>query len=438
MIMKKLLTLFAAAAALVACNKAQTTEPASTSREVRFTVSNLYTVSTKAAIGNGSQVAVWAGAPINANNVSMTVSMEAAATSGTLAPTVANTLLWAVGQTTAATNFLAVYPYESTRPLVGDTEAEKYIEYSIENTDASVAYANDFLAAAASQAPGTGDTPATVALAFKHPFVKLIYNINNTSDDFVASATISGIRRNGRVMFADATVATTGDAVAADAPVNLTVNGENSFMTIAMPETAAVNPTVKVTMVSGAVYTFTLAAPMALEAGKQYTATIAIAGTHGTEVSDRALAGTFTVTDWANVDAGAMTGGVTSDAGKWWYLEGNIDEVTGTADGNWTKHLPFRCIAATTWVVDFYYAATETDADHGIKIRYAADAADWSEAYGKEVVIDATYVKAEGAGDDYLVEGLSTSGNNMRINAPGKYRIKFYTDTHNFHIYKLD
>ena len=443
---KAFVTILGLAACLVACNKAEKVAPAALdpNRPVQFTVSNIYTLDTKAdAIANGKAVAIYAGSPINADNVSATVTMEAGATSGTLAPTVTNSLLWGVGQTTQATKFLAVYPYETTRPLVGETEETKYIEYSITDAE-SVEYADKFLAAAASQAPGTGETPAKVALAFKHPFAKLVYNISNTSDDFVASAAISGIRRTGHLMFATGEVTTTGEAVAADEAVALNANGVNSFMTVVMPESTAVNPVVTVTMVSGATYTFQLAAPTALAAGKVYTANIAISGSHSTTESNRTVLGTFTVTDWQNVDAGNLTAGGSTAAAKWWYLEGNIDTVDGTTDGNWSKHIPFKCVGPVTWQVDFYYAGTNDYSTNGFKIRYAADAADWSESYGMSTgniwVINVDDVKAEGAeGDPYLVHDLtSDNGTNIAMSAHGKFRIKFYTDTHNFHIYKLD
>lgn len=444
---KSIVTVFALAACLVACNKAEKVAPVpDVNRPISFTATNLCTMVTKATpIADGTLVGVYAGAPVSQDNVSLTVSMEPSATSGTLTPTVTNSLLWAVGQTTQATNFLAVYPYESVRPLVGGLEeADKYIEYSIASTD-DVAYANEFLAAAASQAPGTGETPAKVALAFKHPFAKLVYNITNTSDDFVAGATISGIRREGRLMFISGAVAPFGEAVPASAPVDLNVNGDNSFMTIVMPEASAINPVVTVNMVSGAQYIFQLSAAAVLEAGKVYTASIIIDGSHGGQTSDRTVMGTFTVTDWVNVDAGSMAAGGSTPAAKWWYLVGNIDEIPGTADGDWGKYIPFRCISATTWQVDFYYAGTATDYSQGFKLIHAATLPDWSEAYGMSPsnhwVIEAQYVQTEDddPSDDYRVHSLTIDGGyNIPIDTPGKYRIKFQPADKQFYIYKIN
>ena len=439
--MKKLLIIFAAAAALVACNKAETSGPSvpDPSRPVQFSVENFYSLSTKAEavpIANGKQVGVYAGAPINENNVAFNVSMEDAATTGTLAPAVTNSLLWAVGQTDQATKFLAVYPYESERPLLGTDESDKYIEYAITDA-ASVAYANIFLTASASQAPGTGTEPAKVALAFKHPFAKLVYNIDNQSDDFVSAVKVSGVRQTGHVLFADGTAVPTGDAIAADAAVALAENGTNSFMTVVMPEATAVNPLITVEMVSGAKYTYVLSAAVALAAGKVYSASITITGSHGTSASDRTVLGTFSVTDWENVDT-SVTGTGSTPAASWWYLVGNIDDVTGTTDGNWSKYIPFKCIGIDLWQVDFYYAGPD-----GFKLMYAATLPDWTNVWGMSGdnlwTINAADVKAEDAGNDYLVHHLTKDGgNNIVINAPGKFRIKFHPSENQFYIYTLD
>ena len=441
---KALIAFLVLAAGMVACQKSAdvTQSVPDPSRPVKFSVTNLISLETKAdAIATGKYVAVYAGAPISKDNVQMTVTMSDA-TSGTLEPTVTNSILWAVGQTTAATNFLAVYPYETTRPLLGDTEATKYIEYSITDA-ASVEYADKFLAAAASQAPGTDATPATVALAFKHPFAKLIYNIDNQSDDFVSGVKISGIRRDGNLMFATGAVTTTGDAVAADAAVALNENGTNSWYTVVMPEATAVNPIVTVEMVSGAKYVFRLSTASVLEAGKQYTADIEITGSHGDVSSDRTVLGTFTVTEWVNVDAGDLTQDSSTPAAKWWYLSGNVDKVDATGDSNWAAILPFKCTGVDTWQIDFYYAGGVEEASNGFKLRYATDIADWTESYGmspsNKWVIAAAEVKAEGAGDDYLVHSLTSEGGiNIRIDTAGKYRIVFHPSESKFYIYTLD
>ena len=444
--MKKILLAFAAIAVLVSCQKKDEMKPCvgDSSRPVTFSVENIYSLATKAdPIGNGTKVGIFAGDPINRENVQFNVTMTSAS-AGTLAPVVTNSLLWGVGQTTKATNFLAVYPWASGLSLVGVTEDVKSFSYEISDAE-NVDYADKFLTAAASQAPGTGETPAKVALAFRHPFAKLVYNIDNQSDDYIADVKISGIRRNGKIMFISGAAVPTGAVLDAENAISLNVVTPNaSYMTVVMPESTPVEPAITITMVSGAKYSYALTSSTTLLAGKVYTASITIAGTHGTEESNRTLTGTFTVADWENVNAGALTGGISSEAGKWWYLEGNIDEIGGTEDGNWNKHIPFKCVGPTTWQVDFYYAGTDDNQTNGFKIRYAADASDWEEAYGMSEgnvwVIDVETVKAEGAeGDPYLVHSLTTEGGtNIAMTGHGNFRIKFFTDTHNFNIYKLD
>lgn len=446
---KAFVTILGLAACLVACNKAEKVAPAALdpNRPVQFTVSNIYSLETKAPLDGTSAVEVFAGDPINASNVQLTVkTYDATAKTGTL--NTSNSLLWGVGQTDGSTNFFAVYPHEGSRTITKpeDTAVESnwYLPYSI-SAASDVAYANDFLVAVASQKPGTSTETNKVALAFKHPFAKLVYNINNTSDDYVVSATISGIRRSGNIGFTNGTVTPTGTAVAAESPVALdVVTAGTSFMTVVMPESSNVNPVVVLTMGSGAEYTFKLSGTgMALEAGKVYTATIPVTGTeHGETVSDRAVYGTFTVIDWTPVaiDKENIVSGGTTEATNWWYIVGNIAKENETTDSNWGLHLPLKCVGEHQWEVSFYYAGT-SDESNGFKIKYAPVASpstDWTEAYGKNATIAAADVTAAGE-SGLLVEGMYVTGvgDGIRIDTKGKYKVRFYDDTHNFHIFKI-
>ncbi|MBR6456998.1 MAG: fimbrillin family protein [Bacteroidales bacterium] len=434
--MKKFFLALAAIAALASCQKKDEMKPyvGDTSRPVSFSVENIYSLETKAdPIASGKKVGIYAGEPINKENVAFNVTMTGA-NAGTLAPVETNSLLWGVGQTTQATKFLGIYPYIPGLDLSGETESDKYIGFTLHNAD-DMATLDEILTASASQAPGTGETPAKVALTFSHPFAKLVYNIDNQTDDYVAAVKVSGVHPTGKIVFTSGAVVATGDPISSGAPFAIKeVVANSQYMMVVPPEASAVNPAVTVEMVSGAKYNFALTAGVPLAAGKVYTASITLDGSHVVEQSDRTVLGTFTVTDWENVNAGSMTGGVVADAEKWWYLEGNIDEVGGTSDGEWQKHIPFKCIGTTIWEVDFYYATEEVDIDHGLKIRYAADATDWSDSWGVDLLILAEDIPAEGK----LVQGLTQSGSNIRIDTPGKYRIHFYTDTHDFHIYKFE
>lgn len=449
---KTLFAMLGLAMCLASCNKTADVKISvpDPSRPVQFTVSNIYSLETKAdAIADGKFAAVYAGSPISVENAKMLVNMSGPA-SGTLSPAVTNSLLWAVGQTTQATNFLGVYPHENTRPLVkpDDSESNWYINYGIASND-DVDYANIFLSAAASQAPGEdASDPAKVALAFKHPFVKLIYNVENLSDDYVVGLKISGIHRNGHVMFTTGAVTTVGDAVAADAPVVLNANGENSWMTIVMPEELAVNPKVIVEMGSGAKYIYKLSAASVLEAGKVYTAAITVEGGHGETTSDRTVYGTFTVTDWVGVDAGDLTPDGSTAAEKWWYIVGNIDAVDGSTDTNWSKCIPFKCVGPDTWQVDFYYAGTNDDGSTGFKLMHAAPAnvPIWDDVWGMgtdtwTIESDTVYPQGDTGHEAHLVHDMASPGNDMKMDIKDqdsrKYRIVFTPASYNFYIYKI-
>ncbi|GEM_PF-5751308 len=446
---KAFVTILGLAACLVACNKAEKVAPAALdpNRPVQFTVSNIYSLETKAPLDGTSAVEVFAGDPINASNVKLTVkTYDATAKTGTL--NTSNSLLWGVGQTDGSTNFFAVYPHEGSRTITKpeDTAVESnwYLPYSI-SAASDVAYANDFLVAVASQKPGTSTETNKVALAFKHPFAKLVYNIDNTSDDYVVSATISGIRRSGNIGFTTGVVTATGDAIAAANAVALDVETAGTkFWTVVMPDASNVNPVVVLTMGSGAKYTFKLnGTGMPLEAGKEYTATIPVTGSsHEVPVSDRAVYGTFTVTDWTPVaiaNESIISGGAT-EATNWWYIVGNIAKENETTDSNWGLHLPLQCVGEHQWEVKFYYAGTSDDSN-GFKIKYAPVAnptSDWSAAYGKNATIAVADITAAGEGGLLVTELILTGvGDGIRIDTKGKYRVRFYDDTHNFHIFKL-
>ena len=140
--MKKIILALAAIAALASCQKKDEMKPyvSDTSRPVAFSVENIYALETKAdPIGNGTKVGIFAGAPINRENVQFNVTMTSPS-AGTLAPVVTNSLLWGVGQTTQETNFLAVYPWASGLSLVGESEALKSFTYEISDAE-NVEYA---------------------------------------------------------------------------------------------------------------------------------------------------------------------------------------------------------------------------------------------------------------------------------------------------------
>ncbi len=142
--MKKVFLIAAAAVAtLAACNKAETPGQVNeASRIVKFQVTNNYSFQTKAEIGAGSQVAIYAGDPINASNQAYTVGAMPTTEPAAAGTLTGSSIEWGIEQigTSTATKFFAMYPYASS------TERDAFnattpLAYTIDNEE----YARDFL-----------------------------------------------------------------------------------------------------------------------------------------------------------------------------------------------------------------------------------------------------------------------------------------------------
>ena len=319
--MKKILfVLCAAAATLVACNKAEVATPDNTGdRVVRFQAENLYAFETKAMSGN---VGIWAGSPINTNNASYTI--DGSNLTG-------SSILWGIEQLGTATPsyFFAKYPYGAEDSFSHSTGLSFAIRTdSGDNKTEDVASALNYMVAGVKAAPGTGESPATVAFNFKHPFAKLVYKVTNTSDDNIRCATISGAAWAGTIDYAETeaaapqvlTVTATPSATRTDGTEanNAYMNGgewdetENAFVfyTITLP-VASLSPSITIFMHSGAKYTYNVSSPINAEAGKIYTATINIDGTnnHSHITNNRVVTASFSETDWNSGDTPSLSAG---------------------------------------------------------------------------------------------------------------------------------
>ena len=158
--MKKVLfAALAAALTLVACNKHETVRSAQPG-EVRFSTSiQTYTVkATDTAFENNDKVGVFAGAPINKNNV------EATVTGTSLLPT--TPIKWVEGDN-GVVKFYAYYPY--------DAAAVKAYAFAVQaNQSALESYKkSDLMLASASSAP----TDNAVALPFSHVLSKVVIGL---------------------------------------------------------------------------------------------------------------------------------------------------------------------------------------------------------------------------------------------------------------------
>lgn len=358
--MKKIfIAVLAVAAALTACNKAEIQAPVSdASRVVKFTADNFYTFETKAAMESGT-VGIWAGAPINANNQTYTISGS---------NLTGNSILWGIEQagTTTPSYFFAMYPRVDGASFTHGTGYSYAIRVdSGDNKTADIATAEEFMVAATKAAPGTEATPATVAFSFSHPFAKIVYKVTNNSDDAIRCATIAGVYWNGTIDYveAEATGAKTVTATKSGEVTDGTeahntylnggdlVDGKYVFHTITMPSTGLA-PVIKVFMWSGATFTFNIDGTLNAEAGKEYTANITISNSHdhGASTVGRTMTASFTATDWtAGAAPTVASGDGYSNTGidHWGYIKGDLNEALN----GWQTDLPMKCIGNDKWEV---------------------------------------------------------------------------------------
>ena len=352
--MKKIfVAILAAAAVFAACNKAEIKTPVSDeARVVKFGVTNFYTFETKAALAASSHVAIYAGAPINLTNRDYTVAtmpVAEPATAGTLS---GSSILWGIEQvgTNTNTKFFAMYPYENVTAR-DNFDQSHALTYEIEATAGSEAYAKDFLVDVVDQHPGADvEHPNTVTFNLHHPFAMLRYVITNTSDDAIRKVEIYGVHKTGTLAYPTAAVTPSGDAIAVGSPREMvlesTAGNVLTFYSVIMPESAAINPTIKVTTWGGCTSTYALSAAQTFLAGKTYTASITYSNIHTAVTSNRTMTATFDVTDWtaaSNPTVGEQTG-YENNAANWPLVNGQ-----GFTDASWETGLPMTCVGENTF-----------------------------------------------------------------------------------------
>ena len=360
--MKKILfVLCAAAATLVACNKAEVAAPVANddARVVKFSTRNLYSFETKAAMAANSQVSIFAGAPINANNQLYTVgTMPDGDTPGSLTGT---SIKWGLEQmgTSTESPFYAIYPYYETRTLNTTTPLSWPI-----TTAANVEEAMDVLVAYSSQYPGDNLTsPNSVSFNFTHPFALLEYTVTNNSDDTINYIELSGVYVNGSLVMSDA-LTNKGESTGTQ---RLFKSGEK-YYGVVYPETG-VTPVVTIHLYSGATATYTLAGTQSFVAGSKYSASLEYSKSHNGVTSQNTVVASFTVSqNWPDVatsmgetSGGTPSGGV-SDA-NWPFLKGENATLNGNAL-NWDTGIAMKCIGANS----FYAVVTLTAASAQIKV----------------------------------------------------------------------
>ena len=319
---------------------------------MKFDVTNFYSFETKAALAASSHVAIYAGAPLHVKNADYTV-----ATMPTAEPAAAGTLsgssiLWGIEQigTATSTKFFAMYPRE-TADVNNAFDAEHPLPYAIEASAESEAYAKDFLVDVVDQNPGLDvENPNKVTFALEHPFVLLRYAITNASDDAIRKVEIYGVRKAGTIAYATAAATPTGDALAAGEAREMVLESEagnvKTFYSVIMPESVAINPTIKVTTWGGCTSTYALSAAQTFDAGKSYTAAITYSNVHTAITSNRNMVAEFNVTDWTDAAAPtvAAQANYEDNNANWPLVKGQ-----GFTDASWDTGLPMSCVGENTF-----------------------------------------------------------------------------------------
>ena len=418
--MKKIfVAILAAAAVLTACNKAEIKTPVSDeARVVKFGVTNFYSFETKAALAASSHVAIYAGAPINVKNADYTV-----ATMPTAEPAAAGTLngssiLWGVEQmgTDTDTKFFAMYPYENVTAR-DNFDLSHALTYEIEATVASEEYARDFLVDVVDQHPGADvENPNPVIFNLHHPFAMLRYVITNTSDDAIRKVEIYGVHKTGNLAYPTAAVTPSGDAIASGSPREMvlesTVDNVKTFYSVIMPESAAINPTIKVTTWGGCTCTYSLSADQTFLAGKTYTASITYNNIHTAVTSNRTMEATFNVTDWSAADAptvGSQTG-YDDNSANWPLVKGQ-----GFTGASWDTGLPMTCVYENS-----FYKVLDMTGDGEFKI-YKSGGPTWLGVEATETVDGWTKVTLSSTDGKPNISVSATNGQ--------KCSVYYYTDS---------
>ena len=301
--------------ALAACNR----EPVSgggDGLEVRFTtnIENTFAVKGGEPMTEGKTVRILAGAPISKSTDALV------AAGNTLTPETA--IKWKENQADKTT-FVGLYPSngETSATITNYSLADELYQQDFD-------YHNNFLVALAKDVtPG-----ATVNLAFKHPFVKIVMSIDN---QLAGTPAIDGVRVSDVITSANlildaGTIVPSSSKFSVMATKNATTG---KYEVIIMPQADA-KPIITL-FVGTAIFTFKVNTATNFIAGKSYTASLILKDT--TPPDGDPVGFGFSVVDWEDettplevtqlVDQWSVVGDVT---GSW---ENDLLMVEGTTPG---------------------------------------------------------------------------------------------------------
>lgn len=323
--MRKALFFLASALLLAGCAKEAPVAEVSEGT-VRFTT-NILTYAFKAtdtAFENGDAVGVFAGAPINKQNVKGTVAGSAL--------TFTAPIKWIEGDN-GVVEFLAYYPYTES--------ATTSLAFTVNADQTGNGYTrSDLMIAKKSSAP----TEDPVALEFRHSLSKVVFNIDNQ----IAGTTVTGV--SIRNVAAGATIdlreGTVSDLGAATATIKAQAASATQYQAILIPQSAT--PTVTVSLSSGERYAFSLENAFAFKAGKKASATLTVSEA----AEGGAVTFSFSVLDWdEDTDELAFGDPSKEDTAEAWHVMG--------LGGDWETGIAMTEDEYGNWSADITYAADD-------------------------------------------------------------------------------
>lgn len=346
--MKKTLSILCAAAAtLVACNKAEVANSTldNDSRLVRFATTNIYSFETKTdPIAASKTISVFAhdnNNYINVDNNSYTISTMPGENAGTLT---GGSIQWGLEQmgTSNASTFFAIYPYANGRVLNLSTNLSWPI-----TTAENVEEAMQVLVAYTTQAPGSDvENPESVSFNFTRPFAELEYTVTNSSDDAINYIEVDGVYVNGSISMSssltDKGTSTGTQRLYCSNKNNL---GAGTYYGVVYPA-EGVTPRVIIHLFSGASATYTVTSTN-LQAGYKYSANISYTHLHLGVTSNNSVTGTFTVsTSWTGGSfASTPTGGTpTGEPSEWPFVKGDANSSIGGTTCDWSTGKAMTCV----------------------------------------------------------------------------------------------
>ena len=339
--MKKIaLAIFAAALALVSCNKQETAQPVR-DLTVRFATEKLSDYSFKSALEAQDQVGVFAGVPIDGVNVLYTATADKKLTSAT-------PLKW-IADSEEPVDFTAYRPYDqavTSAHIAFAVQANQSAEGAYDASDLMIANAEDV------------QPESVVALTFRHALSKIAVRLTNN----VEGAIVTGVAISDVALGADVDLTTGGISnVSAKESVKAAF-ATSQWEAIIIPQSA--RPMISVNLSNGLTYKYLLKAEAEFAAGKVAVANLVV--NPGEPSVEDAVQFSFTVLDWEEgleleTDDPVITGEETASwkvvglGDNWDYADGVAMTATAT-EGVWEAEITlaegdsFKLFNGETWV----------------------------------------------------------------------------------------